>query len=126
MNRYRTCLNSVFIALLILVISCTSNNRDEKVYGKATLQLIDLVEGNPEVKSLVEASIAKAKEVNPDRETNPVQTLEEYYDFVSWAETSMPWALLKKTQFPDMYNNILQSICYFYFLKYLPHDLLNS
>jgi hypothetical protein len=62
------------------------------------------------------ASIEKAKEINPDRNTNPAQSLEEYYIFVSWVETSMPWALLKKSEYPEIFDNIFQSLCYFYFL----------
>ncbi len=62
------------------------------------------------------ASIEKARQVNPDRNTNPAQNLQEYYEFVSWSETSMPWALLKKEDYPEIFDNIFQSICYFYFL----------
>ena len=65
---------------------------------------------------MLEASLEKARQINPDPNTNPAQNLEEYYAFVSWAETSMPWALLQKEEYPEIFDNIFQSLCAFYFL----------
>lgn len=61
-----------------------------------TIELMDIVEQNPNIKSLLVASIEQVKKVNPDRNTNPAQTLEEYYDFVSFGEKAMPWAYYPK------------------------------
>ena len=116
----------VIIYLMILsagvgLISCTSGDSAQKVeYGKATEELIQIVDNNPEIKSLLIASLKKAKSINPDKNTNPAQSLEEYYEFVSWAETSMPWNLLQSNDYPTMYDNIIQSLCYFYFLNDQP------
>lgn len=85
-------------------------------YGPATSELIALVESDPELKSMLEASIEQARQINPDRDTNPAQSLEEYFEFVSWAETAMPWALLRKPEYPGIYDNIYQSLVYFHFL----------
>ena len=50
-----------------------------------TQQLITMVEHNSEIKSMLIDSIEKARKINPDKVTNPAQTLEEYYIFVDWA-----------------------------------------
>ncbi|MEP1032974.1 phosphatidylserine decarboxylase [Ekhidna sp.] len=108
--------NLLFVfALTAMVCSCNTSKENSE-YGKATTELISLVESNPELKSMLITSIQKTKEINPDRRTNPVQNLEEYYEFINWAETSMPWSMLKKEDYPEIYNNILQSVIYFYFL----------
>ncbi|MCX2718124.1 phosphatidylserine decarboxylase [Lentiprolixibacter aurantiacus] len=101
--------------ILVLVVSCRSEVKISQ-YNPATQQLITLVESDPELKSMLEASLEKAKQINPDPNTNPAQNLEEYYAFVSWAETSMPWALLQKEEYPEIFDNIFQSLCAFYFL----------
>ena len=93
MKYYRNLLLTLFI--VVGLIACDSGQKDIK-YGKATEELITLLENDPDLKSLLISSISKAKEINPDRSTNPVQNLEEYYEFVTWAETSMPWTLIKK------------------------------
>ena len=110
----------VLVVITFLLNACDNPKVKEVEYGKATQELIEMVNGSPEIKSLLEASIAKAKSLNPNKETNPVQSLKEYYEFVSWGETSMPWTLLKTSEYPKMYDNIIQSICYFYFLNDQP------
>ncbi|MEM6379360.1 MAG: phosphatidylserine decarboxylase [Bacteroidota bacterium] len=90
--------------------------KEEVEYGKATKELISLLDHNPELKSMLESSIEKAKAINPDRNTNPAQSLEEYYEFVSWAETTMPWAVIKKEEYPEIFDHIFQSFGAFYFL----------
>jgi phosphatidylserine decarboxylase len=80
-----------------------------------TEELIALVEVNPEIGSMLEASIAEAKEANPDPKTNPVQSLSEYYDFIDRASELIPQDVLENPS--DLTSDqILQSICYFYFL----------
>jgi phosphatidylserine decarboxylase precursor len=102
----------------IVLLTATCNQPKEKIeYGKATKELINLVENDPKLKSMLEAaSIEKARQINSDPNTNPAQSLEEYYEFVSWSETSMPWALLNKEEYPEIFDNIFQSLCAFYFL----------
>ncbi len=106
----------LFIALIVVPSACDNSTHNTSHYREGTHALIELVENNPDIKSMLEASIDKARKINPDKNTNPVHNLEEYYAFVSWAETSMPWALLQKEEYPEIYDNILQSIIYFYFL----------
>ena len=103
--------------VIILFSSCQSNNHSEKnpSYGGATKELIETVDKNPDLKSMLIASIEKAKQVNPDTATNPVQSLDEYYAYVSKAETSVPWTLVKDEQHPSTFNNIVMAFCAFYF-----------
>ena len=113
MKYYR----NLFLTLFIVVglISCDSSQNDIE-YGKATKELITLLDSDPHLKSLLVSSLAKAKEVNPDRNTNPAQNLEEYYEFITWAETTMPWAIVKKEEYPEIFDHIFQGFCAFYFL----------
>ena len=102
------------VVVLISILSCSSPKEVE--YGKATKALIALLDSDPALKSMLESSLQKAKETNPDRNTNPAQSLEEYYQFVTWTETTMPWAIVKKEEYPEIFDNIFQGLCAFYFL----------
>ena len=113
MKYYRNLL--LILMTVIGIFSCNSPQKGTE-YGKATKELIALLDNDPELKSMLVSSIEKAKEINPDRNTNPAQNLEEYYEFVTWAETAMPWALIKKEEYPEIFDNIFQSFGAFYFL----------
>ncbi|SFR55299.1 phosphatidylserine decarboxylase precursor [Robiginitalea myxolifaciens] len=113
MKYYR---NLVLTLLLIIAfVSCDSTKKDVE-YGKATKELVLLLEQDPDLKSLLVSSLEKAKGINPDRNTNPAQTLEEYLEFLTWTETTMPWAIVKKEEYPEIFDNIFQGLCAFYFL----------
>lgn len=106
-----------FLLVIALLTACTCRNSEKKAkYGDATKELIKMVENDQEIKSMLVSSIEKARQINPDTNTNPVQNLEDYYDFISYSETAMPWVLLNKPEYHEMCNDMLQSICYFYFL----------
>ena len=108
---------NLFLALLAVIgmISCDSPQKSIE-YGNATQELISLLDSDPNLKSLLESSLQKAKEINPDRNTNPAQSLEEYYEFVTWTEATMPWAIVKKEEYPEIFDHIFQGLCAFYFL----------
>ena len=111
-----------FLCLIVVAALQTSCNRDDlnDKYGEKTTELINIVENNPNIKSMLIKSIDQAKVVNPDKNTNPAQTLDEYYDFVTWAETCMPWSILPKTPYTSLYDKIDQSLDYFYFINDQP------
>jgi phosphatidylserine decarboxylase len=71
------------LALVLLCAGCAAAQTPTSHDGPATLELKRLMAANPEVKRLLIASIELARQVNPDRLTNPAQSLEQYYDFVS-------------------------------------------
>ena len=91
-----------------------------------TQELISILDNNPDVKSMLQKSIDKAKEINPDKNTNPAQTLEEYYDYVDWAAKAMPWNISKKVDSDSLYTRIDQSLNYFYFINDIPLEELDG
>lgn len=105
-----------FLLVVALLTACTIGSKKNTEYGDATKELIQMVENNPEIKSMLISSLEKARQINPDRKTNPAQDLDEYFDFVSYCETAMPWALQRKPKYSEIFNNTFQNICYFYFL----------
>ena len=52
-------------------------------HEKITREFIKLVEKDQNLKALVEKSLALAKKNNPDKATNPAQSLEELYQFLT-------------------------------------------
>lgn len=85
-----------------------------------TLQLIALIENNPEIGQLLEASIASAGEANTDTVTNPVRSLDDYYAFIDHASQSLPQDMIDFAPELTMREQMLQGICYFYFLVSQP------
>ena len=117
----------IFSLLIILLFSCKhASNLDNSKYSSKTLELINIVNSNPEIKSMLLASIEKAKHINPDKKTNPAQNLEEYYEFVSWSENAMPWQFLEVDYANTLYDKIDQSLCYFFFINDQPLDELEG
>lgn len=107
-----------FVLTLLTIVGVFSCDSPQKIieYGEATKELIVLLDNDPKLKLLLVSSLEKAKEINPDKNTNPAQNLEEYYSFVTWTETTMPWAIVKKAEYPEIFDNIFQGLCAFYFL----------
>ncbi len=115
--------------LLLVVASCSFLSfsalaQDDKSaqikHEPITQQLITMVEHNSELRRMLIHSIEKAKKINPDRATNPAQTLNEYYVFIDWAAKAMPWSILKDSKYPKLYDQIDQSLDYFYFINDQP------
>ena len=101
------------LAASILTINTVAMENDN--HKAITQDLIGLIEKNPEIGNMLEVSIAKAKEINPDPKTNPVQNLSDYYNFIDSASELIPRDVLENPS--DLTRDqILQSICYFYFL----------
>ena len=106
------------VLLILCLFGCSKAQKatpDEHVHTPSTLDFISLLEDDPELKALMEESIALAAVVNPDKETNPVQSLDEYYDFLDWSQQCMPWNILDNDN-SSLYSSIDQSLDYFYFL----------
>ncbi len=125
MDKVTKIFGLILIVLSIFLINaCNKSDINEPIdspnYGVQTKELINIVESNPNIKALLIKSIEQAKLINPDKDTNPAQTLEEYYQFVTWAETCMPWSILPKTPYTSLYDKIDQSLNYFYFINDQP------
>ncbi|WP_198942555.1 phosphatidylserine decarboxylase [Methyloprofundus sedimenti] len=108
----------VLFAILLLTGWLVSENlafAKENAHKQVTQDLISLVKNNPDIKHMLEKSISEAKKVNPDLKTNPVQNLSDYYDFLDSASELIPQNVLENPSNLTR-DQILQSICYFYFL----------
>ena len=103
------------IVLVGLILPASAVFAENASHEPITLKLINLLEKNLEIKKMLEASIKEAKKKNPDQKTNPAQSLEEYYDYIDRASKLIPQQILENP--PSLIRDqILQSICYFYFL----------
>ena len=132
---YKSILIAILICGLAVFTSCsnddTSTTQDqERQHTEAVSKLIRLMDGNPEVKVLLEKSITKAAEVNPDRKYNPAQSLTEFYDFVDWNIRQLPWDVMIH-QAPSDYGRSLygrtdQGVGYFWFLVQQPLEELEG
>ena len=119
MKAYRNMrreLIALFSALLLAVSVAGSHALAEAApqlginHSRARLSLQGYLEGDPELMALMEKSIGRAHEINPDPNTNPVDSVEKLYDFVDWITTCMPWELLTDAEYPTLYRSIDQSI----------------
>ena len=79
-------------------------------------RLAGLVGSDAKLKRMLEASIEAAAAINPDRDTNPAQTLEEFYDYIDWSSTTLPRFILRLPESASLYDRIDQALDYFYFL----------
>lgn len=105
-----------------------TNGQTAQKHGheRPTRELIALLEDRPEFRALLEESIERAKAINPDHNTNPAQTLEEYYAFIDWAAKAMPWSILRGMPHSGLYEQIDQSLDYFYFINDQPLPALEG
>lgn len=121
-----------FLVMLILVFgswNCLFAGNPEssnKEHESITKKLIGIVDQNAELKQLLVKSIEKARKVNEDPATNPVQTLEQYYDFIDWASKALPWELLPKLPYSMLYDRIDQGLAFFYFINDQPLEELSG
>lgn len=115
-------IKSLWAVALVLCLSIfASCDKDEaeksdKHYSEFTQSFISMVDGDSELKSLLTKSIELCRVQNPDKESNPVQSLSEYYDLVEWSTKCMPWDIVPQPEGRDLFNRIDQSLNYFYWL----------
>lgn len=105
---------AVIVADGILMTADAMETRPER--AQITKDFIALMEADPALEKLVEKSISLASVNNPDPKTNPVRSVEDYYDFLDWSATCMPWNILDGQDLSDLYRSIDQSLDYFYYL----------
>ena len=110
----------------IATLSCALAQAHDPSDGPATIELKRLVAANPELKRLLIASIERSKQVNPDPVTNPAQSLDEYYKFISWAERALPGDLAKLRPDATLYQRLDQSLGYLYYICDQPLDELKG
>ena len=105
----------LLLMIIIMTVSCTTV-KAEKERADITKDFIAIMDSDPELKALMEKSIEKGVAVNPDRKTNPVQSLDEFYDYLDWCAVCMPWEMIDVSEtYPSIYDQIDQSLIYFYY-----------
>lgn len=114
MKPWRTPVWTSTIVLICFLLSLNALAGDSRPaqtrHEPITEQLITMVEHNAELRKMLVKSIEMAKKINPDRITNPAQTLEEYYLFIDRAAKALPWSILPKGPFTKLYDQIDQSL----------------
>lgn len=119
----------VLLLITLLFARCTSSNSDSVTptdYSPITQELVTIIENDSQLKSLLQKAIDKGKEINPDKVTNPAQTIEEYYDFIQWAGTAMPWTVIRQPEGTSLYSRIDQALNYLCFINDIPLDELEG
>ena len=121
-------LSALLLGFLLVVFSLSvqAASAPYTPHSKPAIAMMNCLESDPELMVLMEKSIAKAKEINPDRNTNPVQSVQELYPFLDWAATCMPWNVLKDASYPTLYSHIDQSVDYIWFLFDQPLEELEG
>lgn len=109
-----------FVALVtvLLLASCASTTKVYKPVSERaqiTRDMMDILDADPVLKDMMKKSIAQAASINPDKNTNPAQDLDSFYDFLDWASTCLPWNVLKEGNYPTLYSSIDQSVDYIWF-----------
>lgn len=89
-----------------------------------TWDLIEMVNHNAELKQLLETAIQQAHEINPDLDTNPVDSLESYYEFMDHAAKAMPWQVSPSKKYSSIYDQVDQGMGCFYFISDQPLEAL--
>ena len=122
----------VLLIALALTLSCLGSVLGEAApalelpRSEARLALEAYLEADPALMALMEKSIALAHEINPDPETNPIDSVEALYDYIDWMTVCMPWNVLTDAEYPTLYQSIDQSIDYFWFLVDQPLEELEG
>lgn len=111
---------AVFLALILMIASCSGVLADTAPHQPITRELITMVEHDYTLKQMLVRSIEQAKQINPDPVTNPAQTLDEYYLYIDWASLAMPWNISYDLPYTKLYEQIDQSLDYMYYLNDQP------
>ncbi len=87
-------------------------------HAPMTERLIEMLDANHEIALMLEKSIALAAQANPDPVTNPAQTVERFLAYLDHAATALPWNIAPWAEdtYSSLYDQIDQSLCYFYFI----------
>ena len=116
MKRNIVLITCMLVVTLMTTGVCCAGSDNTSERKQITKDFISLLEEDPELEALMEKSIYLAAINNPDKKTNPVRSLEEYYDFLDWSAACMPWNILDGQDTSNLYGSIDQSLDYFYYL----------
>ena len=128
----------IFLICALALAACTGRHQEPPVndsttdtardtsHEEITWDLIQMVQHNTEVKTLLEKSISKAYAINPDPDTNPVDCLENYYAFIDRTVKCMPWEIDPSQEHSSLYDRIDQSMGCLYFVIDQPLEELED
>ena len=111
----------LYLCALLVLTSCAkplATTPATATHEPITQYLINILKEHPELESMLLRSIEMAKEINPDKKTNPAQSLEEYFAYLNWTIKAMPWNALPRVEqsFPFLFDAVDQSLNYFYWI----------
>ena len=95
-------------------------------HEKITRDFIKFLKKDPVLKDMVEKNLQLAKRNNPDKSSNPAQSLDELYSFLDHAVTCLPWDVLPNFKQPSLYLTIDQSTGYFWYIFDQPLEELKK
>jgi phosphatidylserine decarboxylase len=121
-KRFLTGLVSIFTLCACLCLNAfgQADSPAQIRHEPITEQLITMMDHNPPLKKMLVDSIESARKHNPDPVMNPAQTLEGYYAFLDWAARAMPGSILRDLPYSKLYDQIDQSLDYFYYINDQP------
>lgn len=132
MRGIRRIIGILLIACMLFGLTgCTltvnvNSPKEEVPRSEAASTLKGYLDNDPDLKALMEKSISKAHEINPDPDTAPVTNIDELYDLIDWNVRALPWNVLSDAEYPTLYNHIDQSIDYIWFLMDQPLEELEG
>ena len=126
MRKASAFLLASLLLLAMAIVQAESAPVAELPRSEASLAMMEYLEADPELMTLMEKSIASAAQVNPDPDTNPVRSVNDLYDFLDWATICMPWNVLTDVSYPTLFESIDQSIGYIWFLLDQPLEELEN
>jgi phosphatidylserine decarboxylase len=125
-RRVLGCRLVAFATVLFIVAFTASVQADAPKEGPAAQALRHLVATHPELKELLVASIDRAHQVNPDPVTNPVQTLEQYYNLIAFTERAQPGRMVAPTSASTLYQRLDQGLSFLFFVSDQPLPQLSG
>lgn len=127
-KRFLSSLASILTLCTCLSLSAFAqvDNPTPIQHEQITQQLMTMMDHDAALKKMLVDSIESARKLNPDKVMNPAQSLEEYYAFIDWATKAMPWSILRNIPFSSLYDQIDQSLDYFYYINDQPLAALKN
>ncbi|MCQ2168677.1 MAG: phosphatidylserine decarboxylase [Bacteroidales bacterium] len=125
---YRQLRHTLLLAVISLTAFCGCGKTGGRSHTAAVEELVEICNGNSEVRSLLEHAIKQAAQINPDRKYNPAQTLDEFYDFIDWNIRSLPWDVMTglTADKASLYSRLDQGVGYFWFVVDQPLEELEG
>lgn len=99
---------------------------ENKKHEPITRELITYLNEDPELRELLDMSIAKGSIINPDEDTNPIRKAEDYFDLIDRCVKGLPWTFTPSKKYSSLYMRIDQSMGIMYYVLEQPLDKLKG